>query len=310
LSLRILGETDSDDTDFDYGRYNKTRDWLQYAIALAPRDLPLYADVEKGLCEFMATLAGTGGANLLRLRSFKLEYIPEEFPDWTAKCIFHHPLPLLEELTISTGDYIHGAFFPIFVHRAPKLSRLSIAARYQIYDLVGAESINSLYLSLDWLDFTAFPTFGFFSSLRYLRIQTCVNEFAYEEEQFQDVLLPLLEDLTLFTTYGSNYIKAPKLETLRIFALYETYFESIDAPYFPSTRKFHWHCGLGSGDFTTLRTYLGKFPLLESVFLIHPDEARVKELAFCIRNDTDGPAVLGRIPNIRPPTHLRARRKF
>jgi hypothetical protein len=188
--------------DAGWDRYVKTSDWLREGLLFDPGSLPMHTDITVGLCGFMTALAGPEGANLLRLRSFKLSYKPQDFPDWVQMGIFHHPTPMLEELMVEMQDHVRSTIIihPIFVHPAPSLSRLSIHTSYPINDLISPGQADALYINLQWLDLNAFPSQELFRNLRYLRIQSCVNEFD-QEDAFQDVLLPSLEDLALLSNF-------------------------------------------------------------------------------------------------------------
>lgn len=239
-----------------------------------------YCGITNGLSELMATLAGSNGQSLLRLRSFRIEYSPNDFADWVAGEVFRHPTPILEELQITLYAYYEPiSVHPIFSLPAPKLSRVSIDARYPIEPLISFnQPVKSLHLDLC----APFPDHSFLQNLVYLSI---INSEPSIRSNGQDIILPSLRDLAIRSCRFGIVIKAPKLDILRIFEAFDGGLDLSSIPPFPSIRKFHWDCAREKGKFEAFLIFIGRHPLLEEIGIVHWDSEKVKTFISLIRDD-------------------------
>lgn len=286
LTRRFLGILEDDSRDpLIQERFMKLYDWIDAGIMSDSDNMVFYHDIANGLSQLMATLAGLNGQNLLRLRSFYLEYNSNELADWVDDELFRHPTPILEELQIKLHGH-HDPFdvYPIFFLPAPKLSRVSIDPRYPIEPLISSNHpVKSLRLDL-WAAFDSLPDHSFLQNLVYLSI---IGSESSVRGDRQDIVLPSLRDLTIRSSRLGIGIKAPKLDILRIFAGFGVFdrLEISSVPHFPSIRKLHWDCSIGDGKSKPFLNFVGLHQLLGEIGIVNEDIVRVKEFICLIKDD-------------------------
>jgi hypothetical protein len=269
-------------------RADKIYDWLQKAI---DRDLkgPLFfEELIEALSLFMTVLAGSNGQNLLRLRQFKLDHDPTDFnPHRWIKALYH-PTPNLKKIDIATNEYDDEyPITPLFTHPAPKLSFILTSATHSIDQLLCPDQ------SIDFLDFKMygankldyFPSYRLLSNLQHLSI----THYPFSDDtdrRFQDIFLPSLETLTLRgRVYGADCIKAPRLETLRLFRRFILGSDPFFGPYFPSVKRLHFSCSL-EDDLEGLTTYIERLPLLKDVVVLHHSTVTVSGVLAWMRSNS------------------------
>lgn len=231
--------------------------------------LHTYKESMNALRQFMRTIAGTFGANVRRLRSFRLDYNPNKSNDLMLHELFHYSTPRLEELQIRIPDTIGCLSRQIFRHSSPKLSRISVDAQYCIDNLLwNNAALDSLHLIFSSFRSDPLPIRSLLSNLRYL----CLDFYEHAlgpTTQTPEVLLPSLQDLTICGWHRPHYLRAPKLATLRIFEYNQ--FDAARLPYlpqFPSLRKLHLHWPIGDGIIERLQDYLDQHLLVEEVGIV------------------------------------------
>jgi hypothetical protein len=279
LDKLFVADDSSDDSDDersnDGERSDNLYNWLGEAIDNDPEDLLLYKDVSEGLSRFMGALAGSGGENLLRLRRFKFDYNSIDFdaPRWATA--LHYPTPNLEEINIETSYHVEATL--LFIHPAPKLSVISIGGIHPINQLLHQDQpVSFLRLELGaGTTFDHFPNNQLLGNLKHL----CITLYPFDADAdttTEGILLPSLETLTLWgRTHGSHCIKAPRLETLRLFGSVEFELDLPHALHLPSVKRIHYRWGSGEGDIDLLTTYISQFPLVKEVAVLHREKAKV-----------------------------------
>jgi hypothetical protein len=273
-----LIDTGDQEYDSDDARSVEIYHWLWGGIDNDCQGLPLYADISSGLCQFMAMLAGPNGENLLRLRRFKLDYEPASFDPLRLATTLHYPTPNLEKIDIKTTEYYGPSQVnPLFIHPAPKLSVISVDTWYPIDQLLCRDQPLQ-YLGLEFageINLDYFPSSHLLGNLKHL----CIKLHPFDQDtntRTEEIFLPSLETLTIWDlAHGSDCIKAPRLETLRLFERFESELDLSRTPCFPSVRKVHYYWDIGKGDVKSFTTYIAQLQLLKEVAVLHRDEARV-----------------------------------
>jgi hypothetical protein len=275
---------DSDDSDDE--RLEDMYKWVEEAINNDQEGLPLYEDINEGVSHFMATLAGSTGENLLRLRRFKIDYELNDFdhPRWATA--FHYPTPNLEAIEVDTNGSEDLTLIPFFKHPAPKLSVVSVDTYYPIDQLL-CQNQPLQYLDLEFggeINFSSFPSRHLLGNLKHL----CIKLYPFDPDtRTEDILLPSLQTLTIWgRTHGSHCIKAPRLETLRLFRHFDFEFDPSFSSPFPSVKKVHYRWSMGESNIESFTTYIAQLPLLKEVVVLDNDQAKVVSVLSRMRGNS------------------------
>jgi hypothetical protein len=276
MVYKMLGIEDPGDED---GYSITIYRWLKAAFDRDPEGLPLYEELIEAISQFMTMLAGSKGENLLRLRRFKVDFDPWDFDALRWISALYHPTPNMEILEIDAGEYEGSdVITPFFTHPAPKLSFISINGRYSIDQLLCPDHpIDFLNLRFyNAPNFELFEKHQLLANLKHLCVEV-IGMSALNERPKGSIFLPSLETLTTEGwACGTEYIKAPQLETLRVFGYLSQNTVLFSGPYFPSLRRLHCMYYIEK-DLEALTTYIAQLPLLKEVVLSR-DKAEAREV--------------------------------